>query len=120
MALICLIHIFTPVKLPIVTTPKWILRDDIKCAADMQDGGNGKITGTTKVKGSPDAPVSRRVRLMREKDNICIREAWSDPTTGAYQFLNINPAVVYTVITYDHTKNYRAVIADGLVPEIMT
>lgn len=87
---------------------------------DMFDGGVGKITGTTKVKGSPDVAVSRRVRLIRERDGICIREAWSDPTTGAYQFLNINPAVVYTIITYDHTKNYRAVIADGLVPEIMT
>lgn len=87
---------------------------------DMLDGGGGKITGTTKVKGSPDVAVGRRVRLIRERDGICIREAWSDPITGAYQFLNINPAVVYTVITYDHTKNYRAVIADGLVPELMT
>lgn len=120
MALFSVIQIFTPVKLPVVTTPKFKLNDDIKCIADMQDGGNGKITGTTKVKGSPDVAVSRRVRLIRERDGICIREAWSDPTTGAYQFLNINPAVVYTVITYDHTKNYRAVIADGLVPEIMT
>ena len=120
MAIFSFIQMFSPVKLPVVNTPKFMLNDDIRNIADMQDGGKGKITGTTKIKGSPDAPVSRRVRLMREKDNICIREVWSDPQTGAYQFLNINPAVVYTVITYDHTKNYRAVIADGLVPEIMT
>lgn len=120
MALFSMIQLFTPVRLPVVTVPKFILMDDVKNIADMQDGGNGKITGTTKVKGSPDVAVSRRVRLIRERDSICIREVWSNPVTGAYQFLNINPTIAYTVVTYDHTKNYRAVIADGLVPELMT
>lgn len=86
---------------------------------NMQHGGNGVIYGTVANKGTPNAPVYRRVRLFRDKDGICIREMWSDPVTGAYSFSNVDPLERYTVLSYDHTGNYRAVVGDNLTPEIM-
>ena len=82
-------------------------------------GGLGKIVGTVKLDASPDdIPVARRVRLIRERDGVCMRETWSDPVTGAYQFLDIDPTIRYTVISYDYAQVYRAVAADNLLPEV--
>lgn len=86
---------------------------------DMYFGGRGRVRGTAKEKGTPDAPVYRRVRLGRERDGMVIREQWSDPTTGAYDFQYVDELQQYTVVAYDHLRNYRAVIADNLTPEIM-
>jgi hypothetical protein len=84
---------------------------------DMQYGGDGTITGTVKVAGTPtNVPVARKVRLIRDVDAICIREVWSDPATGAYTFTDIDRTASYTVITYDYTENFRAVVADRVVP----
>lgn len=81
-------------------------------------GGRGRIVGTVKNKGEPaDAPVYRRVRLIRDRDGIVVAETWSNPTTGAYVFEDIDPAKTYTVLSYDHTGQFRAVAADGLTPE---
>lgn len=77
--------------------------------------GWGRITGTVKV--TPASPVKRRVRLHREIDGLLVSETWSDATTGAYQFDDLNLALGYTVLSYDHTAAYRAVIADRVVPE---
>ncbi len=84
---------------------------------DMEHGGDGAITGTVKVKGTPNnVPVSRKVRLIRDVDAICIREAWSDPVTGAYTFAEIDRTVSYTVLSLDYTESFRAVVADRVVP----
>jgi hypothetical protein len=48
-----------------------------------------------------------------------VREMWSDPTTGAYAFENIDATQKYTVVSYDYTQNYRAVIGDNITPEPM-
>lgn len=83
-------------------------------------GGNGpsrlvgRVKGTTKDKGSPNVPVSERVRLYREQDGLLIREMWSTPGTGAYSFDYVDEYQTYTVLSYDHDKNFRAVVADGL------
>ncbi len=82
-------------------------------------GGKGRIAGTTHVKGTPNIAVRRRVRLLRERDSMMIRETWSDPVTGAYSFDNIDQNYQYTVISFDHDHNHRAVIADNLTPELM-
>ncbi len=87
--------------------------------ADFIHGGKGRISGTTKIKGTPNFAVRRRVRLMRERDGMMIRETWSDPVTGAYSFDNIDENYQYTVISFDHDHNHRAVIADNLTPELM-
>lgn len=86
---------------------------------DFQYGGTGKITGTTKIKGTPNTPVSRRVRLYNDRDGNLVSEQWSDATTGAYSFLNVATSLTYTVIAYDQTHSFRAVVADNLTPDPM-
>ncbi len=81
--------------------------------------GIGRIFGTTKIDGTPDAPVSRRVRLLRDHDGMLIRETWSNPLTGAYEFLWLDEAHTYTALAYDHTENYRAVVADRIIPDLI-
>lgn len=76
--------------------------------------GIGRVQGTTKDKGTPNVPVSERVRLYREVDGALIRELWSQPGTGAYSFDYIDELQTYTVLSYDSDKNFRAVVADGL------
>lgn len=101
---------FTTIKLP-----------DVMPWRDMEFAGKGKVTGTVKEKNTPaNTPLRRRVRLVREIDGLQIRETWSDASTGAYEFLQIDERHKYSVISYDYAANYRAVIADGLTPEIMT
>lgn len=86
---------------------------------DYIHGGPGRITGTVEEKGTPNAPLKRRVRLHRDVDGMLVRETWSDAVTGAYEFTDINPAYTYTAIATDYARNYRAVIADNLLPEVL-
>ena len=77
--------------------------------------GIGRVRGTVKLKNDPvNTPLKRRVRLERERDGLQIRETWSDPGTGAYDFRFIDELQVWVVKSYDHTHDKRAVIADGL------
>lgn len=90
---------------------------NVQFASAIADNSNGPgtITGTVKEKAIPsNLPLSRKVRLMRERDGKCVRETWSDTTTGAYTFSGLDPAQTYTAIGYDHLHNYRAVAADNL------
>lgn len=81
--------------------------------------GIGQINGTVKEHGSPDFPIRRRVVLYEELSHTFVRETWSDAITGAYAFPNIDRSRTYTVLSYDHTNTYRAVIADKQTPELM-
>lgn len=83
-------------------------------------GGRGRISGTVKIKGTPNYAVYRKVRLVREIDAICVAEQWSDPVTGVYQFDYYDETKKYTVISYDYENDFRAVIADNLTPDIIT
>ena len=76
--------------------------------------GIGRVRGTVKLAGTPSLPVSRRVRLVREKDGLVVREQWSIPATGGYDFKYVDEMQSWTVISYDHTLDKRAVIADNL------
>jgi len=76
--------------------------------------GTATLTGTVKNLGSPNQPVARRVILIEEQSGNVIRETVSDPLTGVYTFSELLPQARYTVIAYDHTGYYRAVIADNL------
>lgn len=80
-------------------------------------GGNGWLYGTAKIKGTPNYPVRRKVRVHRDLDGVVVHEQWSDATTGAWQVTGIDPAQRYTAIEYDYTHVYRAAIADNLSPE---
>lgn len=85
---------------------------------DMQYGGAGVISGTVKIDAVTDIPVRRRVRLVRDRDGAVVRETWSDAATGAYTFTGIDERERYSAISYDHTHDMRAVIADNLAPEV--
>ena len=86
---------------------------------DTEFGGRGRIYGEVEIKGTPNVPVARRVRLFDERSGIILAETWSDPTTGAYEFKYLKMGVTYTVVTYDYTNTFRAVAADNLLPEAM-
>lgn len=86
---------------------------------DAQHGGTGKIPGVVNIDDTPDYPVRRKVWLVRMRDAMVIRETWSDATTGAYLFTNIDRSQKYAVIAFDHTHVFNAVIADNITPEAM-
>jgi hypothetical protein len=89
--------------------------------ADLPDGVYGgayKVTGTTKVKATPHAPVSRRVRLHDQLTGLVVREQWSQAVTGEYRFERIRSGVFY-VVALDHTGAYNGVIATGVAAEPM-
>lgn len=81
--------------------------------------GKGRVAGTVKEKGTPDAPVYRKVRLIRERDGLLMRELWSHPVTGAYSFDYVDELQLFTVLSYDHTGAFRAVVASGITPELI-
>lgn len=80
----------------------------------MLGQGIGRLKGTTKDKGTPNVPVSERVRLYRQTDGLLMREVWSTAGTGAYSFDYIDELDTYYVISFDHDLNFRAVVADNL------
>lgn len=74
----------------------------------------GRIVGTVKRKDDPaNVPLSRRVRLYRDRDGMLIAETWSD-AAGNYQFDYIDAGEAYTALALDHQHLYRAVAADNL------
>lgn len=82
--------------------------------------GLGRIVATVKEKGTPTTiPVVRRVVLHRHRDDMPVAETWSSES-GAYAFTEVDMSQNYYVVSFDHTGNYRAVIADNLVPERMS
>ncbi|MEP6587134.1 MAG: hypothetical protein ABJA84_00050 [Polaromonas sp.] len=80
--------------------------------------GSGRIVGTVKLSGMPNTPLARKVRLIDESNGLLVRECWST-TAGDYEFQSIEPNRRYTVISYDHMHDKRAVIADNITPELM-
>ena len=100
-----------------VTAPQAARAGDYKTG--LLGKGVGTVYGTTEIKGTPDAPLRARVRLIRERDGLVYRETWSDAATGAYRFDNVDELETYTVLSYHPTRDKRAVVADNLVPEVM-
>lgn len=86
----------------------------------MLGKGIGRVHGTVKRKSDPaNVPLKRRVRLVRERDGLVVRETWSDATTGEYDFRYIDELQKWTVIAYDHEHDYRAVVADNITPDLL-
>lgn len=92
---------------------------DVRRVNRTDYGGRGRVSGTVKIKGTPDYAVRRRVVLLRDIDAVCVGETWSDPLTGAYQFDSLDLTQRYTALAYDYEHNYRAVVADNLTPELI-
>jgi hypothetical protein len=85
---------------------------------DVYWGGLGKITGTVKYKGDPaNVPAHLRVRLLRARDGVAIREVWSRTSDGYYEFKGIDPSVRYIVLAYDHGLAFRPKAASNLLPD---
>lgn len=99
------------------TTP--VLLDGPIMPLRVSWGGDGRIVGTVTIKGTPNVPVRRRVRLIREIDGVCVGEQWSDPVTGAYSFSGYDRTITYTVLAYDGPRVFKATVADGVIPELI-
>lgn len=109
-----------PVSLPIDAL-KTTLVGNTALARDEYSGGNGRVRGTVKLKDSPiNTPLARRVYLFTEDNMRLIRTAYSDATTGAYDFQWIDKSRKYTVMSLDYQHALRAVVADNLTAEAMS
>lgn len=85
-------------------------------AGDLRSGGRYTVRGTTKVAGTPDVPVARRVRLYHmTQAGFMAREIWSE-ADGSYEFRNVDRGPWF-VVSHDHTGEYNAVIADNVMGE---
>lgn len=91
---------------------------DLAHSARDVDGGTGVIAGSVAVLGPPVTPLSRRVLLISERMRRVVREQWSG-ADGLYRFDYLSTADTYSVVCHDSAGTYRALIADGLVPEEM-
>lgn len=80
--------------------------------------GKFRIEGHTYIDDSTDIPVSRRVRLYRQKSGLLVAETRSDPVTGHYAFDGIADQK-YFVVTHDDGTTYNGVIKDFITPEPM-
>ncbi|MFN4325247.1 MAG: hypothetical protein ACK4FP_05105 [Azonexus sp.] len=85
---------------------------------DTQDGGTFKVQGTVAIDATPDIPVKRKVRLFCLQSGRLVREAWSDPVTGAYRFEYVRQGP-WLVVSHDYTGSYNAVVADNILGESM-
>ncbi|WOI47689.1 hypothetical protein [Acidovorax sp. BLS4] len=85
-----------------------------RLARDMEFGGLARIWGTTKIKGAVDVPTRSRVLLLRQRDKLVAREVWSDPVTGAFEFVGLDAGQQWLVLAEDQAGNYRPVAASRL------
>lgn len=79
---------------------------------DLRWGGLFNVPGTTEVAGNPDVPVKRRVVLFDAVTRLPARSLVSD-ASGAYVFNNVARGPWF-VVSFDHTGEYNAVIADNI------
>lgn len=87
-------------------------------ARDVEFGGQARIWGTTKIKGTPNVPTKARVVLQHQRSKLPVRETWSDPVTGAYEFVGMDANQQFLTLVEDAAGNFRPVVASKLVPEV--
>lgn len=86
---------------------------------DIEHGGAGRIWGTTKTKGTlTNVPTKARVVLFHQRSKLLVRETWSDPATGAFEFVGIDTRQDFLVLAEDAAGSFRPVAASRLVPEV--
>ena len=88
-------------------------------ARDVEFGGPGTIYGTTKTKGTPNLPTKARVVLLHQRSKLPVRETWSDPTTGYFEFRGIDVNQQFLTLAEDAAGNFRPVAANRLTPEVL-
>lgn len=89
-------------------------------AKDVEWGGNARIWGTTKAKGTPNVPTKARVVLLHQRSKLPVRETWSDPVTGAFVFAGIDTSQQFLALAEDAEGHFRPVAANRLTPEVLT
>ena len=92
---------------------------DLSLARDVEFGGAGTIYGTTKTKGTPNAPTKARVVLAHQRSKLPVREAWSDPITGYFEFRGIDVNQQFLTLAEDADGTFRPVAANRLTPEVL-
>lgn len=93
--------------------------DMLVATSDYWHGGAGVISGAVKKDDTPtDVPLRRQVRALREVDSRFVREVWSDAVTGEYLIPDVDPAYKYTLLAFDHTGEFEAVVATGVTPTV--
>lgn len=88
-------------------------------ARDVEFGGPGTIYGTTKTKGAPNVPTKARVVLHHQRSKLPVRETWSDPVTGYFEFRGVDTAQQFLALAEDAAGNFRPVAANRLTPEVL-
>lgn len=88
-------------------------------ARDVEFGGQARIWGTTKIKGTPNVPTKARVVLQHQRSKLPVRETWSDPVTGAFEFSGLDANQQFLALVEDAAGNFRPVAASKLVPEVL-
>ena len=88
-------------------------------ARDVEHGGPGTIYGTTKTKGAPNLPTKARVVLLHQRSKLPVRETWSDPVTGYFEFRGIDVNQQFLTLAEDAAGNFRPVAANRLTPEVL-
>lgn len=90
-------------------------------AIDFENGGFARVYGTTKVKGtSNNVPIYAKVHLLRQIDKRLVRSTWSNATTGAFEFVDVDARQKYLVLAEDSTGSFRPVAASMLTAEVPT
>lgn len=92
----------------------------LQLARDVEVGGPGTVYGTTKTKGSPaNTPTKARVVLLHQRSKLPVRETWSDPVTGYFEFNGIDTTQQFLTLAEDAAGNFRPVAANRLTPEVL-
>ncbi|MFD2379205.1 LamG domain-containing protein [Ottowia pentelensis] len=90
----------------------------LQLARDVEVGGPGTIYGTTQTKGTPNTPTKARVVLLCQRSKLPVRETWSDPVTGAFEFTGLDERTEFIALAQDSTGSFRPVAADRVLPEV--
>ena len=101
---------------PAHTTPTLPPADTVR---DVEVGGPGTVYGTTRTKGTPNQPAKARVVLLHQRSKLPVRETWSDPVTGYFEFKGIDTNQQFIVLAEDADGNFRPVAANRLTPEVL-
>lgn len=89
-------------------------------ARDVEYGGQARIWGTTKIKGTPNVPTKARVVLLHQRSKLPVRETWSDPVTGYFEFRGIDTNQQFLALAEDAEGHFRPVAANRLTPEVLS
>ena len=91
----------------------------LQLARDVEVGGAGAIYGTTKTKGTPNVPAKARVVLLHQRSKLPVRETWSDPVTGYFEFRGLDVNQQFLTLAEDADGAFRPVAANRLTPEVL-